>query len=803
MFKMTSHSSYRFPFAQYPAIRLSILLISGILLSNVAELKASLLALIVIIITSTIFLLEWRNKRWMNINISRLNTALFLCLILLFGWARTEIDKQMPKSITVQTVHKSPWMELIFSAEILQTNINSKGKQRADVIITKTQLNDESTSQEKYKARLLLNETQLMSGDSISFLGTVIPISEKRNPHQFDYKKYLADREIYVQIRLDSLTSRKSQNSPNTWNWWRLKAQSLVDQNFSEETAPIAKALLLGYKQDLEAESKQAFARAGLSHIMAVSGLHVGFIIAPFWVIIPFFWSNTKSRFVGLFLLIIILYGYAALTGFSASVIRASVMAGLLSYGKLFNKSPNTINLTGVAALVLLLWNPRQIFEVGFQLSFSAVLIILFILPVIQNKLPYWLRIKWYGKPLMIVIVSLVVQFGLLPIQVYYFGEISIISPLSNALFVPLLGVIVPISLFGLLISAVAPSIGAISAIPADQFLKLMSEFVIYVSGLDWAWIKSGLMSTLLFPCWVALIGSIASWRTPALRWKWFILSLSLMVTIQAELINKRLINPDLHITIFDVGQGDAALIKSPNGKYILIDAGVWSPSYNSGSAIIIPHLKAAGINKLDAIILSHPHADHIGGILSLIEEVEIDTIYNSGYVYGSRLYERYIQEAQTKKIPLVPLKAGDYLNLDPALLLLVLGPEGGRFNDDPNQHSVIINMIYRETEILFTGDAGENQELRLIENYGDLLDTDVLKVGHHGSRTSSEFEFLALVTPNISVVSLAEKNKFKHPHHEAVHRIQATGTALYFTSRDKALHFVSDGTNIWHKPWD
>jgi len=257
-----------------------------------------------------------------------------------------------------------------------------------------------------------------------------------------------------------------------------------------------------------------------------------------------------------------------------------------------------------------------------------------------------------------------------------------------------------------------------------------------------------------------------------------------------------------LTLTFFDVGQGDAALLKTPNDKHILIDAGVWSPGYNSGKSLILPHLQSSGIEKLDAIILSHPHADHIGGIIDLIEEIPVDVIYNSGYEYDSKLYQSYLELAKNKSVPTKSLVAGDTLNIDPSILFLVLGPDGHTYNSDPNEHSVVLNVIYGESEFLFTGDAGEDQEERLIHAYSDLLDTDILKVGHHGSRTSSSLPFLKTVTPDIAVVSLAERNRFRHPHKEALARLKHSNAELLFTSFERAIILESDGTAIRRVRW-
>lgn len=713
------------------------------------------------------------------------------------------VDSEIGTSKTIQFLQLSDWEEVEVTGNIHSISKTSAGKVRWDLDVSETRIGTLSSPQ-NYKARVLADElgAQPTLGDKVNISGIIIPISEKRNPHEFDYKAYLRSQDISVQIKADVIGEIVPNNKILEWVWWREKALGLVEKNFNTRTAPIAKALLVGYKQDLDSDSKRAFARAGLSHIMAVSGLHVGFIVAPFWVIIPYFWTKKHGSMIGLFILILLLISYAGITGFSPSVMRASVMAGFLSFGKLFHKVNDSINLTAAAAIVLLIIKPSQLFEIGFQLSFAAVLIILLMLPVIQKSLPYWIRVRWYGKPLMVVIVSLVVQFGLYPLQVHYFGEISLVSPIANALFVPLLGIVVPLSLVALFITGLVPLAGFMVNYPSLLFLGWMNDFVTTAATWDWAWTTASIENELFFIFWLFLIFTFAAWKVSALKWKLAIGLMASLCVITSINVVEKLQPAKLTITFFDVGQGDAALIKTPSGKHILVDAGVWSPSYNSGRSVILPHLQANGVEKLDAVVLSHPHADHIGGIIDVIERIPINVIYNSGYEYDSNLYASYIETAREMSVQVRSLRSGDTLGIDPTMLFLVMGPEGQKFNSDPNEHSLILNVIYEESKFLFTGDAGEHQERRLVKMYGDLLDTDLLKVGHHGSKTSSGSSFLSQVTPEIAVISLAERNRFRHPHPEAVDRLGRSKAELLFTSKERAVIVESDGRSIRRVNW-
>jgi competence protein ComEC len=800
---MFGKGSYQFPFSRYPAVRIAVLLIAGVLLGEAFSGGFFLPLVLFLSGCVTLWGIKKVNVLSLNVTLTRFSTLLYLLLIVLFGWFRISISENSTKNITEDWLNTYEWETVEATAVIINSSFNSQGKTRCDAKIIFTR-NDSLVSEENYNARILFDEpTRFANGDTIHVEATIIPISEKRNPHQFDYKSYLSNRDIYIQLKVEQILSVSPLTSKLNWAWWQNKAGEKIDTFYAKHTAPLAKALLLGFKQDLERDTRQAFARAGLSHIMAVSGLHVGFIVAPLWFLIPTIRQWKYGKLLGVFLLGTTLFLYAGITGFTVSVLRASVTAVFLTIGKLYNKSSRSINLTAAAAVFILVYDPTELFSIGFQLSFSAVFIILLVLPVLQFWLPNWLRIKWYAKPLMVVIVSIVVQIGLYPLQVYYFGEVSIISPIANALFVPWLGALVPFAILGLLLSGFVDVLGYWLSIPFDAFLSGVHQFVLFVSAQEWAWYETQLATLLIFPFWVVFIFTFASWRIPELKWKLAVITLSLGCMVQLSMFFSTTKKGELTVTYFDVGQGDAALIQTPNGKTILIDAGVWSPGFNSGKSLIIPHLQAEGITKLDAVVLSHPHADHIGGILDIMETIAIDTIYNSGFEYESNLYHNYLQRASELSIPVKAVTAGDRLFVDPSILALVLAPEGGRFNSDPNQHSVVLEIVYGDTEFLFTGDAGEDQEERILENYGTILNTDILKVGHHGSKTSSGLAFMSATTPEIAITSLAEQNKFRHPHAEAVLRIAQFSDSLLFTSRDKAIILKSDGKRIRKIDWN
>ncbi len=629
-------------------------------------------------------------------------------------------------------------------------------------------------------------------GDVLKVKATVLPSDPARNPHSFDSAKWMDQNEIMIRVNVDEfkIIEKKQRFS---WHQIRRIIKDQLQLLYNSENIGLASALIAGDKGEIDSLTRTAFSRVGLSHIMAVSGLHVGFLMAPFWILIPHVWSYRYRKHLLAILVLLVLFIYVGITGFSPSVIRASITGYILFVARLFYKFSRPINLTSCAAFFMLILYPENLFDIGFQLSFSAVFIILMIMPTIQLSISPGHRHSWYSALMMTAIVSIIIQIGLFPIQAHYFGEISLVSPLSNVLFVPLLGIVLPFSVFNLILSFLLPNFSSILNIVSDTYFTGMIKYAHHANTWSGTWTSVQVNNIMIWLIWLTLLFFIAHVRFHKIRWK--VLAVLLLCIVGFQVIEIARINEYslLKITYFDVGQGDSALIQTPNGNAILMDAGVWSPSYNS-SQLILEYCEKEGIRKLDAVILSHPHADHIGGIQDLIGSIEIDIIYNSGFNYDSKLYGSYINKALQSDVPVFNLSSGDIVDVDSSILMFVYSPHPELTSSDANEHSIVAELIYGDTQFLFTGDAEHQAEQKLIENYPNLIETDVLKVGHHGSRSSTDERLLLKIKPDIAVVSSGVANKFNHPHPETVWALNKHEVQTWYTAKSGSIEITSDG---------
>ncbi len=464
-------------------------------------------------------------------------------------------------------------------------------------------------------------------------------------------------------------------------------------------------------------------------------------------------------------------------------------------------------------------------FRVDFQLSYLCALSLIVLCPAILEMVRFpetsqppggwrrWLRWGYNGFVGPGLAVSVSSQLAVLPFLSIGYHQISLIGFFANLFLVPWSGLLIG---FGWLFALV----GGWSA-------GLEGVLAAWVSGLTWVFLKAaeglakvpgGVLNLVSFPWWVAggyymllfsgphmrmgrFPGAVEVRRARILLRLMVILAFLIWLPIVACFVAPYFTRPEarpggeLQMTTLDVGQGDSILLEMPNGRAILVDAGPPNRGRN-----ILGYLRAEGVTELDALVLTHSDADHIGSAVELLNGVAVKSVY-VGSDRGETQLQRELDAAIVKQgVPVRPVRRGDRLQADPAVEIEVLNPEeGSRDGSDANEQSVVLLVEYGEKKFLLTGDADTDAEREMIEAYGPrALDVDVLKIGHHGSQSSSSQPFLDALTPEVALISVAAKNRYNHPHPSIVERLRQEGATVYSTAQQGVLEVRTDGQRLW-----
>ncbi len=638
-------------------------------------------------------------------------------------------------------------------------------------------LPDEKQSLPVSRIRLMCEEgIYYPSGYCLTVRGPFSTLPEATNPGQFDSRLYYRVQDIGFQMKRPTVTVEKRQVNPLREGLLvirsRLKAR--LNRVYSARDAGILSAMMLGEKSLLEDEDKTAWQMGGISHMLAISGLHltlIGMGLFQAFRRIGIRLSISAGMAMG------VLVVYAVFTGCSISTMRALIMFLLAMGAPLVGRTYDMMTALAAAVLLLLLDNPYYLFYTGFQLSVSAVLICCLFQKRSKATVAYMLYL------------------GMLPLVLTSYFEMPLYSMLINFFAVPLLPVILAAGSVGCIIGH------PIAGLPAALCLRVIRLMLKLSQRLPYASIIIGKPTWQRIVCFYVLLAGwtflMKQYRNYKRRVPLFCLSVGLVMILAFRIPNR------LTMTFIDVGQGDGCLVECPNGAHFLVDGGS-SGVKQVGQYRVLPCIKAEGVRTLDYVILTHMDSDHINGIREILEligkhqtSLRIKTVIVPYLREKGEAYREMVQLAEAAGCRVVAVESGDqigigevkleFLNPDPSI-------EGGAETDE-NGQCVVTALHYRAFDALLTGDVhGAGEEHVLSELKKRTAEYEVLKVAHHGSRLSTPQEFLDELRPKVSIISVGANNRYGHPGEELLKRLQSVHTRIYRTDQSGAVTVQSDG---------
>lgn len=617
------------------------------------------------------------------------------------------------------------------------------------------------------------------------------------NPGMIDTSAALKRQGVTARLSVSDGRIRFAKNN-DEWHWqntlagWRENITTRMENTMSPQTAAILAGTLFGGYSGIPKEVIASFATTGIIHILSVSGTHIALVAAViFWLGSLF---RVRAGIIAAWAAFSIIL-YAMISGGTPPVVRSAIMGiiGLAAVG--LGREKDAPAALMIAALLMLLYQPGLIYDISFQLSFCAAAGLIFLYPktVIYFKaLPAWL-----AKPFA---VTLTAQLGVVPFIAWYYKTFSLSSFIANIIAVPIIEAAVILGLVAAILGAIlAPANIMWSACSSlINLVVAMTKFIAALPGASFYLPPIGLGAGVIYYCLLAwLYGYMPRFiPSPAdIFARWF--KTSAVFAIGAATVFAIYINypQQFAVHFIDVGQGDAALIITPHRRAILIDSGGTigqSTDFDIGERVVLPYLKHYGILDIDYLILTHGHQDHAGGAPAVISGIPVKKIMIAREEFTPALEKLINISADATYIPIYQ---NQQILLDDTKIDII--HDGIRAETkSSNESSAVIKVTYGSHSFLFTGDLETKGEQAILTE-GQPVSCSVLKVGHHGSKTSSTAEFLAAVQPRYAVISVGYNNRFGHPHPDVINRLAERSIETYRTDQHGAVIFQSDGDNL------
>ena len=688
-------------------------------------------------------------------------------------------------------------------------------------------------------------EWQKVSGTALLFVpryptyeyGDVLLMTGKlETPPQlddFDYKDYLANQGIYSTMlypKIEILEKGKG-FKPLVWVYsLRNRLSQTLAEVLPEPQASLAQGIILGKRGTIPSPLRDDFTRTGTAHLLAISGLHLS-IVAGILLSLGI-WLFGRRRYTYLWLALGVIWLYALLTGMHPPVVRAAIMVSLFLTAELLGRQRSAITALAFAAAVMVGISPQILWTAAFQMSFLAMAGLIFIFPPLQaiGRRAVNATLGEDGPAVRIAniatdsfSVTLGAVIAVWPLIAYYFGIVSFVGPLATFLALPALpGIIIIGALaggLGLIALPIAYLVGWLAWLFLSYMLLVVNAFAaLPLSSVEVRSVDTNLIAGYYFVLavviwlngnrkklanlmpkanWLKSGATKSSNLVSRLPKRWVIPPL-LVIAILVSVAAATMPDDNLHVSFLDVGEGDAILIQTPAHQDILVDGGPNPQAISLGISKKLPFWD----RTIDLVILTHPHVDHLTGLLEVLQRYKVKQVLYPDLDYDSPLYDEWLSLIKEKDIEHTIAQAGQQIDLGEGVVIEVLNPPASLLTDtesDIDNNGVVLRLSMGDASFLFTADIFWEAEFELITRRANLEST-VLKVAHHGSDTSTTEEFLAVVNPQVAVISAGAEDKFGHPSDEVMERLtKIVGKdKIYLTAESGTIEFTTDGQRLW-----
>ncbi|MGQ9627252.1 MAG: DNA internalization-related competence protein ComEC/Rec2 [Anaerolineae bacterium] len=632
----------------------------------------------------------------------------------------------------------------------------------------------------------------------------------------FSYQDYLARQGIYSMMYRPQITLlARERGHPFLAGLYAFKAraQEVIAQILPEPQGSLLTGILLGVERGIPRKLMDSFNATSTSHVIAISGFNLSLLSGIF--------AQLGRRLLGRRFSVLFAIGsiilYTLFVGANTAVVRAAIMSILYVIAIHYRRRSEALTALIVSGVLMTLLRPQTLFDIGFQLSFAATLGLILYTPLIENGLARLLSKLLAGEKAKKVLtalndvftVTLASQLFILPIVVYYFKRLSLIGQLTNFLVLPAQSGVMVWGGIATLLGLLYLPLGQIAGWVAWLFLTWTIRAVEITAQVPYTSLEVKPLSPLFIWLYYGLLLGLwlnvqETYPFPKIPWRHLTRHLTAKATLLA-LSGAAILTwsavfslPDgyLHVVFFDVGQGDAIFIESPQGTQILVDGGPSPMALLSALGEEMPFWD----RSIDMVVITHPDEDHIAGLVPVLERYHVGQVLDSPLPYESATARRLAELMEEKNIPRKVARAGMRLNIGDNIFIEVLNP-GERLltgtGADDNNNSLVLRLSYGRASVLLTGDAEEGAELRMTASHKELASL-VLKVSHHGAKAATGEAFLDAVQPEMAVIQVGADNRFGHPAPEVLARLEGKGAQVLRTDVHGKIEFITDGQKYW-----